>query len=315
MTCVRHVPDYLVRMHRLMPHVGMAELLADSPAFKARKEAYPGFFQEPRNVIVMLCADGATICQNENSIWPIVCQVLNLPAELRTKYEKLLWYGFCEGKPKTRLLYEAFVDDALQLWETGCPIFDASTGVTFTCKFMVHVATFDYKGLVDALLHKDVGGYGCCYKCRLLGLRNPPTSATMYANRFHPEDERRCWENQEVMELIQRHESIATGLRRTGMSEKRIATTIDEVRGNNGYSLLPALARLPYFNLVRDVLQDHMHMFQNLSRNIHSSLHGDDWKPELRAKAKMLNEHRPWWPEVPLMTSPFAVPFQTVRGE
>ena len=109
-------------------------------------------------MICVLNADGASVCANENTVWPIVCQLLNLPPAIRSKYENLLWYGFCEGKPKTRLLYEAFVAEALELWETGCRIYDGSTGEVFTCRLMVHVAIFDYKGLVDVLHHKDVGG-------------------------------------------------------------------------------------------------------------------------------------------------------------
>ena len=86
---------------------------ADSPAFKAKQAKYPDFFRDPRNVICVLNADGASVCANENTVWPIVCQLLNLPPAIRSKYENLLWYGFCEGKPKTRLLYEAFVAEAL----------------------------------------------------------------------------------------------------------------------------------------------------------------------------------------------------------
>ena len=288
---------------------------ADSPAFKAKQAKYPDFFRDPRNVICVLNADGASVCANENTVWPIVCQLLNLPPAIRSKYENLLWYGFCEGKPKTRLLYEAFVAEALELWETGCRIYDGSTGEVFTCRLMVHVAIFDYKGLVDVLHHKDVGAYCPCVKCNLPGVHSKAQGRVWYANRNHDAADLKDWTIEEVLQIIRQHEQIAAGLKAAGTCPDEIKKVIADVGRTTGWNLLPCLALLPYFCIIRDILLDHMHMFQNLSRNLHTTLHGDDWGMTTRSTAKELGEHKPWWPEVPLMPSPFAVPTVTAKGE
>ncbi|KAK3232644.1 hypothetical protein CYMTET_56997 [Cymbomonas tetramitiformis] len=47
------------------------EQLEDGDAWKEKKARYPEFFQELRNVIILLCADGASVWKNKAGVFPI----------------------------------------------------------------------------------------------------------------------------------------------------------------------------------------------------------------------------------------------------
>jgi len=144
--------------------------LTDGSEWKGKQHSYPSFFKDPRNVLILLCADGATVWKDMSGVFPIYFQVLNLPPEIRKKFANLELWGMMAGKPKnTTILYEKLVDELLELWEVGFPCWDSFTDEIFRLRAMLFATVFDYQGLVDAMNIKGVGSYSACAKCMIRG--------------------------------------------------------------------------------------------------------------------------------------------------
>eukprot|EP00854_Cymbomonas_tetramitiformis_P033007 gene33007-42137_t len=84
-----------------------------------RREKYPNFFKDPGNVVLLGCADGATVWKDLRGVFPVTFQYLNLHPAIRGKFVNMELWGICNGtKPKsTQPIYELFVDQLLELWE------------------------------------------------------------------------------------------------------------------------------------------------------------------------------------------------------
>ena len=102
---------------------------ADGDAWKEKKKRCPEFFQEVRNIIILFCADGAAVWKNKAGVFPMYFHILNLPPEIRSKYEYLEVYGILNGihPADTYFLYGKLVGQLVELWETG--IFAKEQGV------------------------------------------------------------------------------------------------------------------------------------------------------------------------------------------
>ena len=143
---------------------------ADSPAWRERKKKYPKFFSDPRNIVLLGCADGACVWKDLRGVFPVTFQYLNMLPEIRGKFVNMEVFGICSGsKPKsTQPIYELFVDQLLEMWQ-GVPCYDVVKNVTFTLRCMLFKMLFDIKGLMDAACRKDVGAYQACIACWLKG--------------------------------------------------------------------------------------------------------------------------------------------------
>jgi len=141
-------------------------LVADSPAWKRRREKYPDFFKDPRNIVLLGCADGATVWKDLRGVFPVTFQYLNLHPAIRGKFVNMELWGVCNGtKPKsTQPIYELFVDQLLELWE-GVPCYDVLEKKSFNLRCMLFKMLFDIKGLMDGACRMDVGAYSACLKC------------------------------------------------------------------------------------------------------------------------------------------------------
>ncbi len=141
-------------------------LLADSPEWRKRREKYPEFFSDPRNVILLGCADGATVWKDLRGVFPVTFQYLNLHPAIRGKFVNMELFALCNGtKPKsTQPIYELFVDQLLELWK-GVPCYDIVTKTSFNLRCMLFKMLFDIKGLMDGACRMDVGAYFACLKC------------------------------------------------------------------------------------------------------------------------------------------------------
>ena len=109
----------------------------------------PGFFAEPRNISLFMCADGVNPHNDStavtSSITPISFQILNLPAEYRAKYQFLLAYGIIEGKSSNAQIYYKFlVDELLDMWHVGVRAFDSRKKEMFTLRCMLTCVVADY---------------------------------------------------------------------------------------------------------------------------------------------------------------------------
>jgi hypothetical protein len=160
-------------------------LCADGDAWAEKKAQYPDFFQEIRNIIILFSADGACVWQDKTGVFPLYFSILNLPPEIRSKYEFLELYGMLKGThpADTRLLYRKLVDELLEMWHEGFTCWDAFSEEHVKLRCMLLAVIMDYKGLVDAGQRMDVGALKCCMKCPLLGVRSQILGKTIYAFR------------------------------------------------------------------------------------------------------------------------------------
>ncbi|KAK3287637.1 hypothetical protein CYMTET_4861 [Cymbomonas tetramitiformis] len=119
----------LMRAHgrHTSPESGRKDTIWDGDAWKEKKARYPEFFQELRNIIILFCADGASVWENKAGVFPMYFQILNLPPEIRSKYEYLEVCGILNGihPADTTLLYDKLVDELEELWETDCGVWGA----------------------------------------------------------------------------------------------------------------------------------------------------------------------------------------------
>jgi len=137
----------------------------------------PGFFTEPRNISLFMCADGVNPHNDStavtSSITPITFQILNLPAEYRAKYEFLLVYGIIEDKPSNAQIYYKFlVDELLDMWNVGVRAFDSRKKEIFQLRCMLTCVVADYgTGGITEIANR-VGGNSAskaCMFCNITG--------------------------------------------------------------------------------------------------------------------------------------------------
>ena len=76
---------------------------ADSPGWANKKAKYSAFFKDPRNIVLMGCADGVNPWKNvaTDRFLLVVFAVWNLPSEIRMKRETLILLGMTDSKPRT----------------------------------------------------------------------------------------------------------------------------------------------------------------------------------------------------------------------
>ncbi|KAK3241506.1 hypothetical protein CYMTET_48734 [Cymbomonas tetramitiformis] len=137
----------------------------------------PGFFTEPRNISLFMCADGVNPHNDStavtSSITPITFQILNLPAEYRAKYEFLLVYGIIEDKlSNAQIYYKFLVDELLDMWNVGVRAFDSRKKEIFQLRCMLTCVVADYgTGGITEIANR-VGGNSAskaCMFCNITG--------------------------------------------------------------------------------------------------------------------------------------------------
>ena len=160
--------------------VGCEVRCADGSEWKEKQAAYPDFFESLHNVVILLCADGASVWKDGSGVFPIYFQILNLPPEIRKRFENLELYGLMAGKPaNTAVLYEKLVEELLHLWHEGFYCWDAHTEEVVKARVMLLAVVFDYKGLTDAMRIMDVGSFSGCAKCKIRGRGKCPHMGKM----------------------------------------------------------------------------------------------------------------------------------------
>ena len=156
---------------------------AESPGFRETVRTYPAFFHDPRNIFIMLCADG--ICPFENaddtSITPICFTILNLPPELRGKKEYVGTWGIYESRPghsalrnkkkiESKPFFELLVNELLELWHDGVLMYDAAADAVFRLRVMLYKIVMDYKGIEDVARIMGSNAISGCAKCTIKGI-------------------------------------------------------------------------------------------------------------------------------------------------
>ncbi|KAK3238620.1 hypothetical protein CYMTET_51378 [Cymbomonas tetramitiformis] len=216
-------------------------------------------------------------------------QILNLPPEIRSKYEYLEVYGILNGihPADTTLLYDKLVDELEELWETGCGAWDAFSEEYALVRCMLLGVIMDYKGLVDAGKRMDVNAYKCCMLCRTKGCHSPALGRIFYAFfKQHPPGPPENYTHEFVKRMGEIHEALSkSGWSKSDMAERFSAT---------GFKLPAAFARLSYFNLALDWLYDPMHEIMNLGNRLATTLLGLDFNEAARNFAEEEGLHPEW---------------------
>ncbi len=258
-------------------------------------------------------------------------QILNLPPEIRSKYEYLEVYGILNGThpADTTLLYNKLVDELVELWETGCGVWDSFSEEYVRVRCMLLGVIMDYKGLVDAAKRMDVNAYKCCMKCPTKGCyseglsrifyafnkQNPPgmfsslcrtqlesfcnmpsTYINMYST-YHIYVELLVWctchsgpPDDYTHAFVKRMGEIHEILSKSGWSKAEMMERFTAI----GIKLPSAMARLVYFDLVLDWLFDPMHEIMNLGNRLAKTLLGLDFNEGVRNFAKEQGVHPEW---------------------
>ena len=144
-------------------------------------------------MVILGCADGATVWKDLRGVFPVTFQYLNMHPTIRGKFVNMEVFGICSGsKPKsTQPIYELFVDQLLELWD-GVPCYDIVKKETFNLRCMLFKMLFDIKGLMDGACRKDVGAYMACIACNLQGWRSSVFNAMRYTFRTEAEPGKRA---------------------------------------------------------------------------------------------------------------------------
>lgn len=161
--------------------------LADSWGWANKKAKWPAFFQDPRNIVLMGCADGVNPWKNfsTDSFLLVVYAVWNLPSDIRMKRENLILLGITDSKPKNaELVYELVVDELRELWR-GVPCWDASEDEQFKLRVMQGAWVSDHPALCEACLQPNEGTFASCLKCSLQGVTIKPLGDVKYSVRTH----------------------------------------------------------------------------------------------------------------------------------
>ncbi|KAK3288548.1 hypothetical protein CYMTET_3985 [Cymbomonas tetramitiformis] len=307
----------LMRSHGTRRTPGTTELfdIPDGSEWKEKQAAYPDFFESLHNVVILLCADGASVWKDGSGVFPIYFQILNLPPEIRKRFENLELYGLMAGKPaNTAVLYEKLVEELLHLWHEGFHCWDAHTEEVVKARVMLLAVVFDYKGLTDAMRIMDVGSFSGCAKCKIRGRGKCPHMRKM-VYKFSEQDPPGP-SDLKTDEFIRRaaktHASMSAC--ETAAFLKDI---LEESIRSTGVKFPAAFMRLPYFDLLKNVIIDGMHQIRNIGLHCHEGLMGFDFSPAVREHARANGMHPSWWKrsrntegtEYYVMTDgPFAIP-------
>ena len=70
---------------------------------------------------------------------------------------------------------------------------------------------------------------------------------------------------------------------------------LEESIRSTGVKFPAAFMRLPYFDLLKNVIIDGMHQIRNIGLHCHEGLMGFDFSPAVREHARMNGMHPSWW--------------------
>ncbi len=158
-------------------------LCSDAEEWQDRKNVrHKEFFEEARNILLLFSADGAAVWQNKAGVFPMYFQILNLPPQIRTKYEYMELYGLIAGQHPSncQLLYGKMVDELITLWDEGFVCWDSYEDEHVRLRAMLYAILMDYKGAVEAATVMDVGAYAGCMKCKIWGTYSAAMKKMLY---------------------------------------------------------------------------------------------------------------------------------------
>jgi hypothetical protein len=157
----------------------------DSPGFRAVRRHFPKFAADWRNIMLGMCGDGVTPFDKGNkgcSLYFMVMQIYNLPADVRTIYDHLQMYGILDGSHACiQLAWRIFTDDMKEMWRVGSPTYDVAADEVFDLRAMVLNFVHDYPGASEINLQRKQGAKQGCTKCNIDGFKCNIINTMIYA--------------------------------------------------------------------------------------------------------------------------------------
>ena len=238
--------------------------------------------------------------------------IVNLPPDLRAKWENIQWFGICEGKPPTGVIYERFVQRLLHLWQVGFRVYDSHGDDYFTCRVMLYGVVEDYVGLVDAASHVACTANMACTVCTVKGRKGKINQQTSYRVHKNNPNGVHIWTEAAVRIVMEGNDTRYKQLvDEDGMSRKAALKQLHATSfKHTGWKLSTPFLRLPYFRVTKDFLLDPMHEFMNIGRKTHTAFVGDDMTANTRRQCEAWKEHPGWHMRVEHFISPCAIPNQ-----
>lgn len=220
------------------------------------------FENNGRNVLLMLGIDGfAPYDKSVANMWPIIFQVYNLPAELRTKYYNFILAGAIGCHPKNLQTYmEIVVDELCSLYDNGMVVCDAANNnEEVTIKVMLLGSKADYPARSSLNCQKTHASYSGCHVCDILGYH---ACGTKKFDVHGPGT------------TIKTHHGLKAAASRlvqdkqAGTYKKDQKDPADRLFAHKTYmgmTAYPALFRLPYeYDIVLDSFLDLMHVMEGV---------------------------------------------------
>jgi hypothetical protein len=224
---------------------------------------------DERLIGLEICWDGTTPFQyssaNNESLWPILCSILNFPSTLRGKIHiGLHMLGVNYGAYS---IWDSIVEEFNDLWINGIIVGDIKYRIA-----IIRV-TLDGKGLQTLTKTSGSVSYSGCNKCHFPGLRFANRQCYPYHRRYLDSNDRRrmktCHEELQLDPSLQYHfevvepeptprtyqEYLANGHR-----AEQTHSTVDGVKGVWTLQQLPYAANIYW-------IKDPMHSFANIIKD------------------------------------------------
>jgi hypothetical protein len=171
--------------HKRQP--GVVRDITESAAFRSFA-VNAGLFDDPRNVQLILSADGINpFKKGVYSCWPLLLQILNFSPLLRALPQCQILLGIIRGPraPTNINIYlELFVDELLVLMGKGVLTYDAFADEVFTLRAAVQLVTADYPGSCKLLHMVGSGAKHGCTKCDIVGSQRYCFFVFLFVARF-----------------------------------------------------------------------------------------------------------------------------------
>jgi len=164
----------------------VSDNIADGDRWKAKKRDHRRFFEDARNLLLGMCADGVSPFKVSKTAYSMLCcvfQLYNLPSDLRKKYENLLIWGIMEGKLRADLVFVVMVEDMSELWR-GVGVWDSFEEETFCLRAMLVNMLHDYPGFTQTSKQSAHGAFAGCVECDIEGAHVNALGTRIYARRL-----------------------------------------------------------------------------------------------------------------------------------
>jgi hypothetical protein len=217
------------------------------------------FSKERRNMALVLCSDGANPFKTAASYTPIMIEILNAPEHVRKKKDSIILVGLCGPSTNMIVVLDIVVDELHLLYYQGC-VMEYHDGAKFVFRTKLVFTVGDYPGQCK------MGGFSGhmhgsgCNKCLARGVTIGRTKLVVRtAKRFLPHDHPKRLADPSIGFPPRRRSSSVVAFEGKLVRKKQPTPS--------GVVAFSPLARLGYFDLVRDMPIDIMHLVQGVFKN------------------------------------------------